>query len=250
MKAARAPVLRSRQLLCDYWKSMNAVLDTCQFDSEILRTTLQQLVWKNRDILIEHIRCFKAARIIEARDWNRSTEWDNVLGYYDPQEDCCKFHSQLLVDSKRLASNMLIVLGESLLGNYIKQRSWTEQNSPDVWGSRCYEIELLKASERTCILNTNDLHEYLILSRMVAHPKQKGIYRITLNDNDGFIPPGLLFGLMYAWYLDNSYAPVIENEMAVLHLPWKTLIPHQVQEYKRKRALIDFFREKVFKIQI
>ena len=51
---------------------------------------------------------------------------------------------------------------------------------------------------------------------------------------------------MYAWYLDNTYVPVMENEMAILHLQEKTLIPHQVQEFKRKKALVDFFRETGF----
>ena len=82
---------------------------------------------------------------------------------------------------------------------------------------------------------------------MVPHPDEYGTYRITLNNDDGFIPPGLLFGLMYAWYLDNTRVPVIENEMSILHLQEATLIPHQVQEYKRKKALIDFFRKHVFK---
>ena len=249
-ETAQEPVLRSKQLLCDYWASINAALESCLFENEILRTTLLQLVWKNRDIRLEHVQCFKAARVIAAQDWNRSTDWDNVLGYYDPHDNCCKFHSQLLDDPQRLAGNMLIVLGESLLGSYIKKRSWTEHNYPDVWGSRCYEIKLLTTDKRTCILKPEELHEYLVLSRMVPHPTARGTYRITLNNDDGFIPPGLLFGLMYAWYLDNSYAPVIENEMAILHLQEKTLIPHQVQEFKKKKALIDFFRKKVFKIDI
>jgi hypothetical protein len=51
---------------------------------------------------------------------------------------------------------------------------------------------------------------------------------------------------MYAWYLNNSYEPVMENEMSILHLKEGTLIPHQVQEYRRKKALVDFFRKEVF----
>ena len=81
---------------------------------------------------------------------------------------------------------------------------------------------------------------------MVPHSTDRSVYRITLNNQDGFLPPGLLFGLMYAWYLDNSYEPVMENEMSILHLKEGTLIPHQVQEYRRKKALVDFFRKEVF----
>ena len=41
--------------------------------------------------------------------------------------------------------------------------------------------------------------------------------------------------------LDNNYAPVMKNEMSILQLPEKTLIPHQVQERRRKKALVEFF---------
>jgi hypothetical protein len=85
---------------------------------------------------------------------------------------------------------------------------------------------------------------------MVAHPDEQDVFRITLNDNDGFIPPGLLFGLMYAWYLDNTSVPVMENEMSILHLQEKSLIPHQVQEFKRKKGLVEFFRKRVFRNDI
>jgi hypothetical protein len=114
------------------------------------------------------------------------------------------------------------------------------------WGSRCFEIKLLPPRARECFLTPAQLHDYLVLARMVPHPTDRSTYRITLNNDDGFLPPGLLFGLMYAWYLDNSYGPVMENEMSILHLQEGTLIPHQVQEYRRKKALVDFFREKIF----
>jgi hypothetical protein len=222
------------------------VLDTCVFEPASLRDTLLTLIWKNRDISVEHLSCLKAARIIDAKNWNRSTDWDNVLGYYDPLDNCCKFHSQLLDDPEGLRSNMLIVLGESLLGRYIQQPAWTQSDDTHAWGSRCFQIKLLKPTERTCLLSPENLHEYLVLSRMVAHPSELDTYRITLNNKDGFIPPGLLFGLMYAWYLDNAYVPVMENEMSILHMQEKTLIPHQVQEFRRKKALVDFFRKQVF----
>jgi len=51
---------------------------------------------------------------------------------------------------------------------------------------------------------------------------------------------------MYAWYLDNTCAPIMENEMSMLHWHEATLIPHQVQEFRRKKALIDFFRTEIF----
>jgi hypothetical protein len=38
----------------------------------------------------------------------------------------------------------------------------------------------------------------------------------------------------------------MENEMSILHLQEATLIPHQAYEYRRKKALVDFFRKEVF----
>ena len=51
-----------------------------------------------------------------------------------------------------------------------------------------------------------------------------------------FFPPGLMFGLMYTWYLNNLYGYIIENEMSVLHRPQQTLIPHQFEEHMREKT--------------
>ena len=235
-----------KPLLCEYWKTINRILASKHFSPRALREVMLDLVWENRDIQAGHLAFFTGARIIPAARWHRSVEWDNVLGYYDPQDRQIKIHSHLLRDPKRLRGNILIALGESLLGRYIEQRRWVTSPGMDGWGSRCYQIGLLPPRERECFLSPTQLHEYLVLARMVPHPTDPSAYRITLNNHDGFLPPGLLFGLMYAWYLDNSYEPVMENEMAILHLKEGTLIPHQVQEYRRKKALVDFFRKEVF----
>ena len=70
---------------------------------------------------------------------------------------------------------------------------------------------------------------------------------------DVFIPQkslgvisGVLFGLMYAWYLNNSYGGVMQYEMSLLHWPARSLIPHQAKERFRKQVLVEFFREEVF----
>ena len=235
-----------KPLLCDYWKTVNRILASKRFSPKSLREIMLDLVWENRDIQASHLAFFTGARIVHAARWHRSIEWDNVLGYYDPRDRQIKIHSHLLRDPKRLRGNILIALGESLLGRYIEERRWVTSSGMDSWGSRCFQIKLLSARERECFLAPAQLHDYLVLARMVPHPTDRSVYRITLNNQDGFLPPGLLFGLMYAWYLDNSYEPVMENEMSILHLKEGTLIPHQVQEYRRKKALVDFFRKKVF----
>ncbi len=237
---------RKKLLLCDYWRAINRILASKRFSPNGLRDIMLDLVWENRDIQASHLAFFAGARIIHADRWHRSIEWDNVLGYYDPRDRQIKIHSHLLRDPERLRGNILIALGESLLGRYIEERRWVTSPGMDSWGSRCFQIKLLPPRTRECFLTPSQLHDYLILARMVPHPTDRRAYRITLNNKDGFLPPGLLFGLMYAWYLDNSYGPVMENEMAILHLQEATLIPHQVQEYRRKKALIDFFREEIF----
>ncbi len=237
---------RSTTLLCDYWSACNRVLTRKDFRPAHLRRSMLNLVWENRDVRLDHLDFFAGARIVPAARWNRSIEWDNVLGYYDPLDRYLKLHRQLLDDPERLKGNMLIALGESLLGRYIEERNWITPAGQNSWGSRCFQIRLLPPRKRECFLSPKQLHDYLVLARMVPHPDHPRTYRITLNHSDGFLPPGLLFGLMYAWYLDNSYGPIMEIEMSILHLAEDMLIPHQEKEYLRKKALIDFFRKEVF----
>lgn len=237
---------RGTMLLSDYWSSVNSSLASRNFRPRHLRDILLDLAWENRDLRVDHLNFFAGARIIPAHRWNRSTEWDNVLGYYDPQDRYLKLHSQLLNEPERLRGNMLIALGESLLGRYIEERSWITPAGADHWGWRCLQIRLLPPHRRECFLSPLQLHNYLLLARMVPHPRDAGTYRITLNSTDGFLPSGLLFGLMYAWYLDNSYATIMEIEMSLLHLKEGALIPHQEKEYRRKKALVEFFRKEVF----
>jgi len=82
---------------------------------------------------------------------------------------------------------------------------------------------------------------------MVQDPDNPGLLGVTLNDHEGFLPPGLLFGLMYAWYLNNSYGEIMEYEMSLLRWAPGRLIPYQLEEYNRRQALIRFFRNIVFR---
>ncbi len=139
---------------------------------------------------------FRGIRVIPAAGWNRSTELDNVLGYFDPKDRYIKLREDLLADPAGLQDNILIALGESLLGRYIRRRRWIEHD-----GARRYEITLETPARRACLLTDAQLRAYLALARMTPDPADPGIFRITLNREDGFLPPGLLFGLVYAWYL-------------------------------------------------
>jgi hypothetical protein len=233
--------------LCAYREAAEKALEGKRFHPEELRRIMLDIVWENRDIRIEHLNFFGGVEMISAESWNRSKEWDNVLGYYEPESGMLRVHEQLRGDSERIRENLLIALGESLLGRYLQSRRWTDSNMVGAWGARCYEITLRPVEERGCFLEDPELHAYLSLSRMVRSPHDPRTYRITLNSQEGFLPPGLLFGLLYAWYLNNTYGSIMEYEMSLLRWPPQKLIPQQIEERKRKQALIAFFRNVVFK---
>ena len=111
------------------------------------------MVWENRDIRIDHFQFFRGVRVIPADQWHRSNEWDNVLGYYDPEDGLLKIHEQLRQDPERLKGNLLIALGESLLGRYLESRRWLDRQAKAEWGARCYEIRLRPVRERECFLD-------------------------------------------------------------------------------------------------
>lgn len=229
-------------VLSRFLGDVRRVLRSKRFVPAALEAVVEDLVWENRDIRPEHLGCFRGIRIIPGRAWSRSVEWDNVLGYFDPEDGYIKLHRQLLRDPFRLRRDLLIALGESLLGRYIESREWREVSA----GSRCYEIRLRDPARRGCFLGDRELRDFLRLARMVQDAKDPRVFRLTINDDEGFLPSGLLFGLMFAWYLNNAYGGVMEYEMSLLRWPEHALVPHQVKERLRKQALVRFFRSVVF----
>jgi hypothetical protein len=207
---------------------------------------LLDLAWENRDVRPAHLGYFAGARVIPAKKWNRSTEWDNVLGYFDPEDRFLKIHEQLLSQPTRLREDLLIALGESLLGRYIESRRWIEHGAAGQAGARCYQMRLRPHQQRESYLTDAQLRKYLGLARMIQDSSDPLVYQITINDNERFLPPGLLFGLLYAWYLNNRYAATMEYEMSILRWSPRSLIPHQAAERIRKQALVKFFRTDIF----
>jgi len=234
------------QLLCAYRDSIEAALATKRFEPESLRSTMLDLAWDNRDLRPDHLRYFDTVQVVAAADWGRSTEWDNVLGYYDSESRTLKAQDRLLGDPNRLREALLIALGESLLGRYIESRRWLEEPAQIPRTGRCYEIRLLPVAERDCFLTDEQLRTFLLLARMVPDPADRLVHRLVLNDDEGFIPSGLLFGLLFAWYLDSSYGVAMEYEMSLLGWPRRALMPHHAKERARKAELVRFFCEEVF----
>lgn len=227
-------------LLCDYLNSIRTVLKKKEIDPPELRDHLLDLAWENRDLQPSHLQFFQGVRMVSVAEWNRSTELDNVLGYFDPQDSYIKLRQDLLLNPSILRENLLIALGESLLGQYIHKRRWIKQNN-----SRCYEITLTPVSERKCYLTDSQLHSYMALARMTPDIKDKRIFRITINRDGGFLPPGLLFGLVFAWYLSGK-GFTMEYEMTLLRWSMKSLIPLHAKDRVRKEALVTFFRKEIF----
>jgi uncharacterized cofD-like protein len=227
-------------LLCDYLKSAEEALNKMDFRPASLRRFLLDLVWENRDIHPTHLGFFRGAKVISSRNWNRSTDLDNILGYYDPDDGYIKLHENLLDNPSKLREDALVAIGESLLGQYIEKRRWIEQRV-----SRCYEITLRASAERGCYLADAQLHSYLQLAQMTPDPENSLIFRVAVNDNGGFLPPGLLFGLLYSWYLCGS-GLAMEYEMNLLRWPLKSLIPLHMRDRTRKQLLVDFFRTVIF----
>ncbi len=231
---------RRNLLLCEHLDSVRRCLEGKKFEPEALKDFLIDLAWENRDIQPAHLEFFRGVRVISGADWDRSTDWDNVLGYYDPEDRDIKLHKDLLSNPARLREDLLVALGESLLGRYIEKRRWTEH-----YGARCYEITLRPVGERECFLNDAQMRAYLRLARMMPDTADDRVYRIMINSDGGFLPPGLLFGLVYAWYLCGS-GLTMEYEMTLLRWAPKDLIPLHARDRVRKEALVSFFRTEVF----
>ena len=247
--ARRLPGLQAdghRSMLCSYVVSIEKALSHKRFHPPLLRQVMSDLAWDNRDIHPTHLGFFDGVQVIPASRWDRSTEWDNLLGYYDPEDRRLKVHEHLMTRPSRLREDLLISLGESILGNYIEDRRWIVAPAGGLRDARCYEIRLRPAQQRQCFLNDAQLHAYLRLARMVPDRSDPCVFRITINNHEGFLPTGLLFGLLYAWYLNNAYGGIMEYEMSLLKWPAHSLIPHQAKERIRKQALVKFFCNEIF----
>ena len=208
-----------------------------------LRPLLEDFLWKHADILPAHLARVRRIRVVPADRWTRSQEWDNIQGYYDPATSTINLHAQALATPQTLMANFAIALGESLLGDYIAEKRWLDDPSA---ACRVYEIRLRPAGERHCFFGDRDLAEGLHLSQMQPRPGDPLRWWRAVPRDTGFLPCGIFFGLAYAWYLDNRYTPSLDMEMEMLHWPPASLLPYQNRIRIRHRAVVRFFRTRVF----
>ena len=109
-----------------------------------------------------------------------------------------------------------------------------------------YRLRLRSEPELDSLLSHADLGRYLELTRMRPCSSDPAVYTRAVNRGEGFTPPGLFFGLFYAWYLDNALAPNIEYKMAIMRHAKSAMIPEQWRMSRRRGDTVAFFRDKVF----
>lgn len=213
---------------------------------ELFSEKVLGLLCYHQDILLAHLANVDSINIIDRSTWSRSQAWDNVYSFYDPWDKSIKICQDVIADERRLEQAFLVALGQALLGNYAdsKEMITVEEGGEPV--GKMYKLTLKQPETRNTFLSDQALTRFLKLSRMIRSEKNVYHYTRLVNGNEGFTPPGLLFGLIYAWYLDNRYAAHVEYKMAVMRTDISDLIPEQVRMLSRRRALVEFFRQHVF----
>jgi uncharacterized cofD-like protein len=221
-----------------------------QGDSTIrqeLLAALVEIVWRHPDIHPEHLRYVEGIRLVSIASWKRCQQWDTVYSFYDPEDACIKIRQDQIENPERLEMAFLVALGQSLLGNYCQEKRIEDVFYNEQRVGRIYSLSLRDAQSLNSLLSLEALDTYLQLSRMYPLAKHKRIYARTVNATEGFMPPGLLFGLFFAWYLDSRFAPNIDHMMSIMKHGVSDLAAEQVEKLQRRKKMIHFFRESVFR---
>jgi hypothetical protein len=205
------------------------------------------ILWRHFDVLPEHLDLVTGISRVPRQDWRRSQDWDKIYAFYDPVDRRIKIRQDVEPGSERFEIGFLVALGQSLLGNYaVRKEMLPAEQQGEVLG-KVFLLTVRADEERESFFSLDQLHAYLQLARMVPATHASLFYTRLVNGEEGFTPPGLLFGLTYAWYLDNRFAAHIEYKMSICRTPLSDLIPEQIRTTERRRQLIDFFRETVFR---
>jgi uncharacterized cofD-like protein len=207
---------------------------------------LEEILWRHGDISIDHLNYLDGIVLINRPAWRRSQEWDRIFSFYDPIDRLIKIRADVFAEPERFELAFLVALGQSLLGNYVARKEMRPVADQMGELGRVYQLTLRPEPARQAFLSEDDLHAYLLLARMWRSEKNPATYFRLVNGNEGFTPPGLLFGLVYAWYLDNRFAPHIEYKMAILRMEVPDMIPEQAKISGRRQRLVSFFRRRVF----
>lgn len=213
-------------------------------ESEVKRK-IAEILWDHPSIPLSHLEYFKDIYCVHPDKWDRDQKWDKVFSFYDPDDSCVKIRTDQVFHRETLEIALMIALGESLLGNYARRKRMDDIVIEGRRLGRVYNLHLQDDLKRRCFFSKDQLKKFLLLARMC--PSENPLhYTRLINKGEGFTPPGLLMGLMYAWYIDNRLATHIEYKMSVLKISKSDLIPEQMKMASKRRSMIQFFRDVVF----
>ncbi|PIE59479.1 MAG: hypothetical protein CSA32_03770 [Desulfobulbus propionicus] len=207
---------------------------------------LAGIIWQHPDIQIEHLRYIRGFSLIVPERWKRCQQWDNVFSFYDPVDRKIKIRLDQTDQDKRFEAVFLVALGQSLLGNYALSKKMTDVFHDGERVGQVYQLTIQEKHLLKSFLSIEDITAYLQLCKMTLSANVERLYYRVINGKDGFTPPGLFFGLFYAWYLDNRFAPNIDYKMSIMMHDLSDLIPEQIRILAKRKAMIAFFRKRVF----
>lgn len=215
-------------------------------DPRQVKADICDILWNHPVIPLDHFDYFQAIHCIDRRYWRRDQQWDNVFSFFDPDDNAIKIRSDQIGVRQRLEIAVMIALGESLLGDYAESKEMSEVTIDQIPLGRVYHLHLKKEGTPRSFLTRSQLRSFLALARMNSTADESHYTRLV-NKGEGFTPPGLLMGLMYAWYVDNRLASHIEYKMSVMKINQSDLIPEQLKMSERRRKLVSFFKEVIFR---
>jgi hypothetical protein len=224
-----------------------AMVKMTEMERKWLLDRVVEIIWLHPDIPLEHLQFIRGITLVEPGSWKRCQEWDNIFSFYDPVDQRIKIRQDQAVNLTRFEMVFLVALGQSLLGNYAEEKRMTDLVGEEDVVGRIYRLKVRERQQLASFLEPEDIDAYLRLSRMHRLSQEEMIYSRVINPGEGFTPPGLFFGLFYAWYLDNRFAGNIEYKMSIMRNGISDLIPEQVRIVDRRRRTIGFFRERVFR---
>lgn len=217
-------------------------------DTRTLKEDICNILWNHPVIPLHHLDYFDAIHCIDRSNWNRDQQWDNVFSFFDPEDRAIKIRGDQIGVRQKLEIALMIALGESLLGNYALKKVMQDVQMDQVSLGRVYHLYLREEKQRNCFLTHGQVRSFLALARM-CFTEDENHYTRLINKSEGFTPPGLLMGLMYAWYIDNRLASHIEYKMSVMKIDQTDLIPEQLKMADRRRKMVSFFKDVVFRQQ-
>ena len=166
---------------------------------------------------------------------------------YDPADGLIKICEDVVGDQKKFEFSLLVGLGQSLLGNYAARKEMLPVKRDGVELGRIFQITLEPETSRSCYFSPTELERFLNFVRMNRDSDNGLVYTRLISGKDGFTPPGMMMGLVYAWYLDSRYSTQVDYKMAISQVPVTDLVMEQGKILQRRNDTIEFFREVVFR---